>query len=190
MQRSTSTISVSYECDNSGMDSEICTMLGSLSLRGWSFEQEQAAKAKQLVVEDTRPQTITYSNDVESDAIMEITDVEGNVQFIDMRTSQVEPQEKGCGLLHILASHYHPSSAACGTQDPDFNLLDTILAHREAFVAFPRAHRTCSAALTDIAFALERKHNSQMPYKGDEADLDTAVALHNEAWLMSGWYST
>ena len=163
-----------------------------------------------------RPQTITYSNDVESDAIMEVTDVEGNVQvrpapsssypnleiyapvsspttspqFIDTRTSQVEPQEKGCGLLHILASHYHPSSAACGIQDPDFNLLDTILAHREAFVAFPRAHRTCSAALTDIAFALERKHNSQMPYKGDEADLDTAVALHNEAWLMSGWYST
>ena len=30
------------------MDSEICTMLGSLSLRGWSFEQEQAAKAKQV----------------------------------------------------------------------------------------------------------------------------------------------
>lgn len=100
-------------------------------------------------------------------------------QFIE----QEEPAP-GCGLLHVMQAHYSPNS--CGTKDADFNLLDMILSHREAFVAFPPGHRTCSKALTTIAFELERRAQQG---SGD-GDLDTAIALHNESWLMSGWYST
>lgn len=65
--------------------------------------------------------------------------------------------------------------------EPDF--LETILTHREAFIAFPYGHRTCSKALTQLAFTLERR----AVQSGADGDLDTSIALHNEAWLMSGW---
>lgn len=106
-------------------------------------------------------------------------------QFVSAAVSKEEPAP-GCGLLHLLKQFYNPSQAACSPPDPDFNFLDTILTHREAFVAFPYGHRTCSHALTQLAFDLERKHQET----NTDGDLDTAIALHNEAWLMSGWYST
>lgn len=106
-----------------------------------------------------------------------------------MPAPKVEKAELiGCGILNAMQRHYCPNTAqaACSPSDPDFNFLDTILTHREAFVAWPYGHRTCSKALTQLAFELERRHQEE----NKDGDLDTAIALHNEAWLMSGWYST
>lgn len=150
---------------------------------------------------------------IESD-MTTVTDGEGNIQvsppqsrtcypfieiyepkqFVETSPSTPPPQEEkaieGCGLIHMLAAHYAPrlSRLHCITRDPDFNLLETILAHREQFVTFPYGHRTCSSALTKIAFEIERRNNEGQPYS-DDPDIDMAIALHNEAWLMSGWYS-
>lgn len=153
--------------------------------------------------------------------MMEVTDSSGNVQVRSnaacypeiqlyeplpqlVESSQAAPQEsvatksepQGCAMMHLLQAHYTPTAAQRSCQshswDKDFNLLDTILTHRDAFLACPAAHRQCSIMLTKIAFDIEKKHNDAMPYPSneDEGNLDTAIALHNEAWLMSGWYST
>ena len=153
--------------------------------------------------------------------MMEVTDSSGNVQVrtnaacypeiqlyepvpqfvesgpIAQQTSKApESEPHGCAMMHLLQARYTPTEAqrACRSNswDRDFNLLDTILTHRDAFLACPVAHRQCSIMLTKIAFDIERKHNDAMPYPSsdDEGNLDTAIALHNEAWLMSGWYST
>ncbi|KAL5531906.1 hypothetical protein ACEPAF_5469 [Sanghuangporus sanghuang] len=146
--------------------------------------------------------------------ITAVTDGEGNVQvspplshtgypfleiyepkqFVETSSSKPPSEEEkaieGCGLVQMLAVHYAPrlSHLHCATRDPDFNLLETILAHREQFVAFPYGHRSCSSALTKIAFEIERRNNEGQPYRDDPC-IDMAIALHNEAWLMSGWYS-
>ena len=110
----------------------------------------------------------------------------------------------GCGLLQLLRQHYGSSSsptsasyppnpypAQQGSQAPGASVprgpdfLDTILTHRDAYLTFPAGHRTCSQAFTELAFALERRAAAN----GSDGDLDTAIALHNEAWLMGGWYS-
>ena len=151
--------------------------------------------------------------------MIEVTDSAGNVQvrtnaacypefklyeppasqFVEAGSSvpqptSPEPEVHGCAMMHMLQAHYVPTEAqrACSAQswDKDFNLLDTILSHRDAFISCPVVHRQCSIMLTKIAFELERRHNSSQPYGGNDGDLDTAIALHNEAWLMSGWYST
>ncbi|KAI5118963.1 hypothetical protein M0805_009374 [Coniferiporia weirii] len=195
MQRSISTISLNYE-DNSAMDSDICNMFGSLNLRGWAEGQGTQDEGKQNVIQQniiTEPSGLCRTDSdsgrsTEDSAMMEVTDSEGNIQFIS--ASPKEEHTPGCGLLHLMHAHYVPSAAqaACsGRRDTDFNLLETILTHREAFVSFPYGHRTCSQALTRIAFELEKRHHDQV--KGSDGDLDTAIALHNEAWLMSGWYS-
>lgn len=172
----------------------------------------------QPIVEEIRPipqpeEDAQMSMEAE---MTEMTDGEGNVQVSPLRsstivyplleiyaptsappqfietTSSAQPTEtpiEGCALLQMLCAHYAPALSRvhrdCSTRDPDFNLLETILAHREAF-----GHRSCSASLTKVAFEIERRHNAAMPYPAAEDDLDTAIALHNEAWLMSGWYST
>lgn len=137
---------------------------------------------------------------------MMVTDSQGNVQFLDQAQSPAIAQDAvGCGLLQMLRTTYgnqqqqlegaanagcyyppvpYPSkseSSSPAAPAPDF--LETIFTHREAFVAFPYGHRTCSKALTQLAFALERS----AAQSGADGDLDTAIALHNEAWLMSGW---
>ena len=119
-----------------------------------------------------------------------LNESDSSYQFITTTSHKVdEPEILGCGILNAMQRHYNPqcAQAACSPSDPDFNFLDTILTHREAFIAFPRGHSTCSAALTEIAFALERRHRESATPSDD--DLDQAIALHNEAWLMSGWYS-
>ena len=118
---------------------------------------------------------------------------------------QSPPQEQlGCGLVYMLRQFFgtdvrqQQSSESINTQDrfgsatatetsaPPFDFLDTVLTHREAFVAFPQGHRTCSKALTELGSELEKRHAKTHA----DGDLDWAIALHNEAWLMSGWYST
>ncbi|THH06972.1 hypothetical protein EW145_g3705 [Phellinidium pouzarii] len=194
MQRTISTIStLNYENDSS-MDSEICGLFGSLNLQGWTEEQAAEYEGKQQIYPEPSEISRTSSgSDASSDdsTMMEVTDAEGNIQashFITATTK--EESASGCGLLHVMQAHYVPSAAqvACVGRDTDFNLLETILTHREAFVAFPYGHRSCSQALTQIAFELERRHHDEID--GSGGDLDTAIALHNEAWLMSGWYST
>ena len=118
-----------------------------------------------------------------------LNESDSSYQFITTASHKVdEPEILGCGILNAMQKHYNPqcAQAACSPSDPDFNFLDTILTHREAFVAWPYGHRTCSKALTQLAFELERRHREE----SKDGDLDTAIALHNEAWLMSGWYST
>ena len=67
------------------------------------------------------------------------------------------------------------------TSSADF--LEAILAHRESYMTFPQGHKGCSNAFTQLAFALERRGNESHV----EGDIDTAIALHNEAWLTAGW---
>ena len=81
----------------------------------------------------------------------------------------------GCGIVQGLREQ-----VISGGQ---INLLDAIFNHRDAFVAYPPAHKTCSQALTALAFDLEKRSHE----RNSDGDLDTAVALHNEAWLVSGW---
>jgi len=169
-----------------------------------------------VVLEKPLPQLISrrssdsnsdVSSSSSSDSPMMVTDSQGNVQFLDKaQPPAIAQDEIGCGLLQMLRTTYgnqrrqsegagnagcyyppvpYPSSSENNTSPaapaPDF--LETILTHREAFVAFPYGHRTCSKALTQLAFSLEH-HAAQ---SGADGDLDTAIALHNEAWLMSGW---
>ena len=91
-----------------------------------------------------------------------INESDGSYQFITTASHKVdEPEILGCGILNAMQRHYNPqcAQAACSPSDPDFNFLDTILTHREAFVAWPYGHRTCSKALTQLAFELERRHH-------------------------------
>ena len=105
-------------------------------------------------------------------------------------TSGGPAEVEGCALIQMLVLHYAPSLShlTSSSPDPNFNLLETILSHREAFVAYPYIHQTCSGALTKVAFEIERRYNEGGPFS-EGGDIDTAIALHNEAWLMSGWYS-
>lgn len=89
----------------------------------------------------------------------------------------------GCGLIHNLQAQFdYPLVTPAPAQSTSF--LETILTHREAFVAFPYGHRSCSSALTALAFHLEQRSRDSH----SDGDLDTAIALHNEAWLMAGWF--
>ena len=65
----------------------------------------------------------------------------------------------------------------------EIDLLDAIFNHRDAFIAYPPAHKTCSQAFTALAFDLERRSRERK----SDGDWDTAIAIHNEAWLVSGW---
>ncbi|KAH8115465.1 hypothetical protein DFH11DRAFT_1589800 [Phellopilus nigrolimitatus] len=178
------------------MDAEICGMFGSLTLRGWAPEPAdgQFDQSKQNELCSIHPLELSRANSgsdagpsTEDAMMMEVTDGEGNTQFI---ASKDEEPALGCGLLHALHTHFAPTAcSASGMRDADFNFLDAILTHREAFVAFPYGHRTCSAALTKIAFALEKRLR-EVPAGAADGDLSTVHSLHNEAWLMSGWYST
>ncbi|EJD08437.1 uncharacterized protein FOMMEDRAFT_165022 [Fomitiporia mediterranea MF3/22] len=197
VQRSVSAISLEYynPKDNamSDVDAEMCRLFGSLNLAAYApVDPQSTTESKQP---QHVPQIIQPEEDMQMSTESEMTtmtDGEGNVQFIESTPSKSEADApiEGCGLIQMLCAHYAPefSHLHCATRDPDFNLLETILAHREAFVAFPFGHRTCSGALTKVAFEIERRHNAGQPYVAD-TDIDTAIALHNEAWLMSGWYS-
>lgn len=83
----------------------------------------------------------------------------------------------GCALLQELRTHL---------LDPahQFDLLDVVFSHREAFLTFPAGHKSCAKAFTQLAFLLEQRAHQN----NSDGDLDTAVALHNEAWLVSGWF--
>jgi len=179
MQRSTSTTSVIGYGNDAAMDTDICQMFGSLSLKAWS-EGEPSMPKVIAPVTDVQPQTVVPSGRDDDAPMVEMIDAEGNVQFVS------EPQ-LGCALMHSLRDFciHPPSASSPPAPSRSLDFLDTILTHREAFISFPRAHSGCSQALTQLAFALERRHRAaSAPTDGD---LDHAIALHNEAWLMSGW---
>ncbi|KAL5483281.1 hypothetical protein ACEPAI_8511 [Sanghuangporus weigelae] len=199
-------------------DAEICRLFGSLNLAGFAAVQPQiVSEVKQPSQHEVLPVPTQPEEDTSMSAepdMTAVTDGEGNVQvspplsrtgypfleiyepkqFVETSSSKSPSEEEkkieGCGLIQMLAAHYAPrlSHLHCATRDPDFNLLETILGHREQFVAFPYGHRSCSSALTKIAFEIERRNNEGQPYHDDPC-IDMAIALHNEAWLMSGWYS-
>ncbi|KAL5504575.1 hypothetical protein ACEPAH_7236 [Sanghuangporus vaninii] len=218
VQRTPSMLSTEYynPKDTSMMDAdaEICRLFGSLNLAGFAAVQPQVVS--ELKQPEVSPVPTQLEEDTSMSAepdMTAVTDGEGNVQvspplsrtgypfleiyepkqFVETSSSKSPSEGKaieGCGLIQMLAAHYAPrlSHLHCATRDPDFNLLETILAHREQFVAFPYGHRSCSSALTKIAFEIERRNNEGQPYHDDPC-IDMAIALHNEAWLMSGWYS-
>ncbi|TFK53695.1 hypothetical protein OE88DRAFT_1655948 [Heliocybe sulcata] len=81
----------------------------------------------------------------------------------------------GCEGLQTLQTHldWHTGFTTSAS------LLSAILEHRQAFITSPHDHKTCSKALTQLAFTLEQRKS--------EGDADTAVALRYESWLVSGW---
>ncbi|EPQ56962.1 hypothetical protein GLOTRDRAFT_120358 [Gloeophyllum trabeum ATCC 11539] len=178
MQAQYSTGSAGYY--NTDADN-ICGMFGALSLRGAS---EQA------------PSTSTFTQippDESSDS--EMSDTATMDSGYDSQSS-TPAKRLSCAIPAAIPLSappiYHDASLGCtalqtiqthidwhtGATTPS-SLLEAILVHRQAFIAAPREHRTCSKALTQLAFTLEQRKA--------EGDADTAVALRYESWLVSGW---
>ncbi|TDL17585.1 hypothetical protein BD410DRAFT_843510 [Rickenella mellea] len=148
-------------------EDEVCRMLGSLNLKGWSEPLAPLAVEPPVSRSDTPGSPPS--------PVVQITDGTGNVQFIS--APACAPQH-GCALLQSLHAHLPLTPAKSSSL-----FLESIFTHRESFVAFPAGHRGCAAAFTELAFILERRAQET----GSDGDLDTAIALHGEAWLVSGW---
>lgn len=97
--------------------------------------------------------------------------------FVPQQSHPHEPF--GCPMLQDIQTHLDWRTGS--TTSTDF--LEVILTHRESFVAFPVAHRTCAKAFTQLALTLETRARDTQ----SDSDLDMSIALHNEAWLVSGW---
>ncbi|KAI0267833.1 hypothetical protein BC834DRAFT_60660 [Gloeopeniophorella convolvens] len=89
-------------------------------------------------------------------------------------TPSTPPAPTPCELLHAFASCHAPDTA--GVHIADGELSQLIFAHRDAYLAYPRAHTGCSAGFSRLAAFVEQR-------------ADMAGLLRSEAWLLSGWSS-
>jgi len=106
-------------------------------------------------------------------------------------TSPPRPPIPGCAalqsLLHFaLSSDADSSSSALQTTGGTY--LDIILAHRDAFAAFPNGHASCAVAFSDLARALEMRAWSECGPAGD-ADHEAVVVFRQEAWLIANYFT-
>jgi len=182
---------------NQDFDLDICSLLGALTLKGGAEGVHPNTSSNGIpplggpVLQDGRqpPHVESDIPQEPSDAFMEVIDSQGNMQFIQPNVPPTTgphanppyaPHTQSCcALLRDLCDRveWHVGR----TSSADF--LEAILAHRESFMAFPQGHRGCSNAFTQLAFMLERRgHEGHV-----DGDIDTAIALHNEAWLTAGW---
>ena len=111
------------------------------------------------------------------------------------------PPPCGCALLQWLRDQLAEGRYA--TTGGDY--LETIFTHREAFLAYPPAHRACARGFTDLARALEVRawtardswrevvewHGAPAaseavePRPDWEGDSEAVVAFRHEAWVIA-----
>ncbi|KAL4248276.1 hypothetical protein ABKN59_006648 [Abortiporus biennis] len=94
------------------------------------------------------------------------------------------PQLFGCGLLQyiqtlLLLPSSNNHNQTYSTTNGEY--LETIFTHREAFYAFPPAHRECALGFSEIAKLIERR-----AWRADwEGDLEAVKAFRQEAWVVA-----
>ncbi|OSC96510.1 hypothetical protein PYCCODRAFT_1441006 [Trametes coccinea BRFM310] len=101
--------------------------------------------------------------------------------------AQQPPPPCGCAYLQALHGQIHAGSYA--TTGGDY--LEAIFTHREAFYAYPPAHRGCAVGFSDLARDLEMRELSWgKAWRADwEGDSEAAAAFRHEAWVIANSFS-
>jgi len=168
-------------------DADICGLFGALSLRGAPEDVPSTSGWGQppLALDDASDSDMSDYASVESGWGNNPSSTSSSSAYPHSH-SILKPIEVaappiyhdpslGCEALQTIQTHIDWHTGVTTSS----SLLNAVLEHRQAFITSPREHKTCSKALTQLAFTLEQRNS--------EGDTDTAVALRYESWLVSGW---
>ncbi|CDO77520.1 hypothetical protein BN946_scf184912.g19 [Trametes cinnabarina] len=94
-----------------------------------------------------------------------------------------------CGCAYLQALHERIHAGSYVTTGGDY--LEAIFTHRDAFFAYPPAHRGCAVGFSDLARDLEMRELSWgRTWRADwEGDSEAAAAFRHEAWVIANAFA-